>query len=271
MISRNIPLLAGSQVLAVSGMGGVVLLGGLIGAELAPAPDLATLPLSLAVVGTALATIPAAFLMQRIGRRRGFMAGTALACLAAYAVARADFVLFCAATLLIGVNGAFVQQYRFGATESVPPEQAGRAVSFVLIGGIAAGFLGPDIARRTGNLLPVAYSGSFVSLGVLYAVAIVLLAWLRDVTPVAESNETAGKAQPLQRIARRPTFVVAVLAGAVGFGVMSFIMTARRCTCISTPASACRRPPGSSRATSWRCSCRRCSAASCSNGWAWCG
>jgi MFS family permease len=163
MISRNIPLLAGSQVLAVSGSAGVVLVGGLIGVELAPLLDLATLPVSVAVVGTALATIPAALLMQRIGRRRGF---------------------------------------------------------------IAAGYLGPDIARRTGDWLPVAYAGSFLGLGALYAMAILLLVWLRDVTPEqgAAEAETSGEARPLRRIVLSPTFLVAVLAGAVAYGVMSFIV-----------------------------------------------
>ena len=47
--------------------------------------------------------------------------------------------LFCLATLIMGINSAFVNQYRFAAMESVPPSRAGRAVSLVLVGGIVAG------------------------------------------------------------------------------------------------------------------------------------
>ena len=56
----------------------LVTLGGIVGSELAPARVLATLPLSLMVVGTALATIPASMLMQRFGRRPGFVAAAGL-------------------------------------------------------------------------------------------------------------------------------------------------------------------------------------------------
>ena len=158
MQSKNPILLALSQALGNSGAPIVVFVGGIIGAELAPSLILATLPLSLMVVGVALATIPTAMLMRRIGRRKGYMIGAAIGLLAAlfaaYAISQDSFTLFCAATLLIGANGAFVQQYRFGAAESVPQERSGQAVSFVLLGGIAAGYLGPEIARRTEDLLP---------------------------------------------------------------------------------------------------------------------
>jgi MFS family permease len=218
-----------SQALGTSGIAMVVLLGGIIGFELAPSPAWATLPVSIAVVGVAASTIPAALLMRRFGRRRGFI-GAALwaglaAALAAYAVARGSFGLFCAATLAIGANGAFVQQYRFAAAESVQPAHAGRAVSFVLLGGILAGFLGPEVARRTRDWLPAGlYVGSFVSLALLYGLVAVLLAFLRDVAP--EEAVAAGAERPLRQIVRQPTYLVAALSAAAAYGVMSFIMTA---------------------------------------------
>ena len=229
MRSRNVPILSISQAVGMSGPPIVVLLGGIIGSDLAPSPPWATLPVSIMVVGVALFTIPAALLMKRIGRRLGFMIATVVASLAAllaaYAVARGSFFLFCVATLFIGANGAFVQQYRFAATESVETRYSGRAVSFVLLGGILAGYLGPELAKRTKDWLAAGmYTGSFVSLALLYAAVTALLYSLKDVAP--QEGEVSGGERPLREIVAQPIYLVAVLAGAVSYGVMSFIMTA---------------------------------------------
>lgn len=229
MKSRNLPILVFAQALCLSGPPAVVLLGGIIGQGMAPNPALATLPISLMILGVALTTIPAALLMRRIGRRKGFMlaAGVAAggALLAAFAIAQSNFGLFCLSAALIGSNGAFVQQYRFAAAESVDEQFAGRAVSLVLVGGIFAGYLGPEIARRTAGWLPMGdYTGSFVSIALLYAAAIVALSFLRDVAPPSEIDYSSGR--PLGEIVRQPNYLVAVLAAAASYGVMSFIMTA---------------------------------------------
>ena len=105
---RNVYVLSVAQALSAAGMMTVFLLGGILGSELAPMPQLATLPVSLTVVGLAASAIPAALLMERIGRRNAFVASAALAALAALAVAWAvvedSFALLCAATLVLGAN-----------------------------------------------------------------------------------------------------------------------------------------------------------------------
>lgn len=229
MRSKNAILLALTQALGNSGAPIVVFVGGIIGAEIAPTLSLATLPISLMVVGLALTTVPVALLMRRIGRRRGYMIGAVIgmiaALLAAYATSRSSFVLFCAATLLMGANGAFVQQYRFGAAESVPPERSGQAVSFVLLGGIVAGYLGPEIARRTEGLLPAgAFSGSFVLLAGVFVVVLALLYFLDEIIPRSEAISEVER--PLLQVISHPAYLAAVIAGMVAYGVMSFIMTA---------------------------------------------
>jgi predicted MFS family arabinose efflux permease len=227
--SRNVILLSISQALGTAGVAAVVLLGGIIGAQIAPSPALATLPASIMVIGVALATIPAALLTRRIGRRRGFIAAAALAGMAAllatYAVAASSFGLFCVATLLIGVNGAFVQQYRFAAAESVPASESSRAVSIVLVGGIVAGYLGPEVARRTRDMIPaVPYAGAFLSLALLYAAVMILLLFLKD--GVVQQAAEATDSRPFRAIMSQPVYLVAILSGVVAYGVMSFIMTA---------------------------------------------
>lgn len=207
----------------------VVLLGGLIGRELAPTPALATLPISVMIVGVALTSIPAALLMQRIGRRRGFItaAGIAVlaAVLAAYAVAIGSFTLFCLATLLLGANNAFVQQYRFAAAESVSPDRVGQAVSYVLLGGIVAGVIGPELGKRASNWLPYGtYTGSFAVLALLFTSVVLLMLFYQNSTQQKEA--VTGEARPLREIIAQPAFIVAALSAAIGYGVMSFIMTA---------------------------------------------
>jgi predicted MFS family arabinose efflux permease len=142
---------------------------------------------------------------------------------------RRDFWLFCAATTVVGFHGAFVQQSRFAAAESVPGESAGRAISIVLLGGIAAGWLGPAIGAGTRDLLELApYAGTFVVLGALYlAAALVLLVGFRPVPPQAAGEaDTGGPARPTGALLRDPGILLAVVAATTAYAVLSFIMTA---------------------------------------------
>lgn len=225
---RNVILLALCQALGMAGPATVVLLGGIIGTDLAPDPSLATLPASLGIVSMALVSIPGALLMRRVGRKAGFILGALVAAagalLAAYAVSQHSFVLFCIAVILVGQNNAFILQYRFAAAESVDAPFAGRAISLVLVGGILAGYLGPEVAQRTQSLLPELYTGSFVALAVMYAIAILLLALMERIRPPKAVDDPMGR--PLTQIVRQPAYLVAVLAGVVSYGLMNFVMTA---------------------------------------------
>jgi MFS family permease len=226
---RNVFILSTAQALAMSGIPIVVLLGGILGAEMAPSPILTTFPVAIMVVGLALSTLPAAFLMRRIGRKPGFIGAAVLAgfaaLLAGYAVQQSSFTLLCIATFFIGSNGAFVQQYRFAATESVEPERSGRAVSFVLLGGIAAGFLGPEIAVRASELFPATlYMGSFVMMAGLYALTALVLLFYSETGKVVLRIDAEGRT--LREVAAQPAYRLAVFAAAVSYGVMTFVMTA---------------------------------------------
>lgn len=222
-------LLATAQALSGSGTFLIVLIGGILGSQLAPTPALATLPLSAMVVGLAAFTFPAALLMQRFGRRGTFQVVAVCAAMAAglgaHAVAGGAFWLFCAATFLIGAHNAFVMQYRFAATEHVVPERAGQAVATVMVGALVAAWVGPEIAVRAADLVAGArYAGSFYAAAVLYLLAAALLTWLPASRP--EAGTAHGAPRALRDVLRQPEFLVAVLAGVVSYAVMSFIMTA---------------------------------------------
>jgi len=227
---RNLPVLVICQCIASGGTILVVTVGGIIGVDLAPAPWLATLPVSLMVVGTALAVLPASWLMSRVGRRRGFAAGAfggALgALLAAGALLLDNFVLFSVATLVMGAQLAFTQQYRFAAAESVPPAAAGRAISIVLVGALGGALLGPEIATRTATpLWGIAWLGGFLVVALLSACASALLLVFAEPTQ-QERAADMEPARPLRALLLTAPFAIAVLAGVVGQGTMTFVMTA---------------------------------------------
>lgn len=230
MAARNLPLYFLAQIVFVSGTVLVVTVGGIVGNELAPSPVLATLPLSFMVVGTAAATVPTAMLMQRVGRRLGFVLGGAgavgSALLAALALEVERFWLFTAACCLIGATLAFSAQLRFAAAESVAPKRAGAAVSAILLGAIGGALIGPELATRSPQWTPQhPYQGALLALAGLYAAACILLAFTKTPNGAGLGAQSV-KGRPLATIVRQPTFLVAVLAGVVGQGAMVFIMTA---------------------------------------------
>jgi len=227
---RNVYVLSLAQALSAAGMMTIFLLGGIIGSELAPLPQIATLPVSLTVVGLAATAIPAALIMERIGRRNAFIASALLAAIAAlavtWAVVQASFWLLCAATLVLGANLAFQQQQRFAAAESVPPGKVSQAVSMVMIGTLVAAATGPQIALALKDLVPGhEYAGSFIGVAALCTAAAITLVGYSP-PPAHEQAADASEARPLSEVVRQPLYLVAVGAAVVSYAVMSFIMTA---------------------------------------------
>lgn len=214
--------------LMMAGTSMMVLLAGIIGISFAPSEGLATLPVALVVVGLAASTLPTGRLLGRFGRRPVFLGygllaiGAAL--LAATSILVDSFSGFCAAAALMGWAGAAGHQYRFAALEAVPPSEASRATSVLLLGGILAAFIGPELAVRGRGLLAVEYAGSFLLLTVSYAAGLALIAFYRDRT--VEKNAASHGGRPLGVIMRSRVMLIAVAAAAVGYGVMSLLMTA---------------------------------------------
>ncbi len=230
MQRTNLTLYFLAQVIFVSGSVLIVTLGGIVGSEMAPHPSLATLPLSLMVIGTALATVPAALLMQRIGRRYGFAGGALLAVsgslLAVLGLEINSFALFTAAVGLIGATLAFSAQFRFAAAENVARERAGWAISIILLGSIGGAIVGPELATRSpGWIRDQPYQGALLAMTGLYVLAAGLLLLTRNPIPTSDAESRAA-GRSLFEIAVQPAFAVAVLAGVIGQGAMIFIMTA---------------------------------------------
>jgi MFS family permease len=226
---RNVLLLTLTQATSSTSVTLIAAVGSLAGYALASNKALATLPSTMAVIGTALSTIPASLLMKRVGRRVGFVVGALCAMagglISVAAMARGQFWLLVTAALFLGVSVAFAQQYRFAAAETSLPEFRSRAISFVLAGGLAAAFIGPMLARATVQLFETTYLGSYLCVPVLGLLTAAWLAGLRMPPPSDEAALVAGPARPIAEIVRQPIFIVAVLAQMMGQGVMNLLMT----------------------------------------------
>ncbi|RTL54303.1 MAG: MFS transporter [Rhodocyclaceae bacterium] len=218
-IAQGLLLINGVTMIAVSGLVGLVLAGD---------RQLATLPVTFAVIGTALTTLPAAFFMKHYGRRSGFMIGALLgigsALVCAYAVYSRQFWLLCAGTLLGGMYGAIGQQYRFAAADVADLSWRPRAISLTLAGGILGGVLGPEISKHTRGLLEPAFLASYLALAAIGVLALLIASRLH-VPPLSHKAQHAP-GRPLGQIMKQPAYLTALLAAACGYGVMNLLMTA---------------------------------------------
>lgn len=224
---RNVLLLALCQAAFISTAALMATIGTLAGYALAADKAFATLPATALTIGTALGTIPASLIMRRVGRRLGFMVGSGFTMagglVGAWAVIIQSFWLLIGGGLLMGIASAFAQLYRFAAAEAVTPDRRGRAISLVLAGGLLAGFVGPQLARSTADLLGARFVGAFLCIPLLGLVGLALMFGLR--LPEAAESRAGGAARPVVAIVRQPLFLVAVASELVGYGVMNLLMT----------------------------------------------
>lgn len=224
----NIWRLAIAQALAGANAVVVYATGAVVGSAMAPSPMLATLPISIFVVGMAACILPMGAIARRHGRRAAFLAGTGAGVLAGLlamlAVTGGGFWLFCLATFFGGAYAAVVLSFRFAATDGVAPQQRARALSLVMAGGVAAGVVGPQLVTWTMDLWPPhLFAATFLVQALVAAASALILLGVRLPRPGA--GEIAG-GRPLAVIVRQPRFVAAVICGAVSYLLMNFLMTA---------------------------------------------
>ncbi len=226
-VANNVWLFMMCQALTMSIASFVIFVGSIIGKTLAPDPGLATMPVAAFILGSALATLPVILSMRRFKRKRVFLFCAAIAgvgcLLAMYALQQQSFTSYLLAVVVLGIGLAAGQQYRFAAMESVATVDAPKAASWVLIGGIGAAFLGPELAVRGELLTTTAYQGSFALLMMVAIAAFLVLFFF--VEPESGSAQSNTKGRPLRKILAQPVILVAVISGCAGFAIMSLVMT----------------------------------------------
>ncbi len=228
-MNKNLFVLLISQVFSFTAAPVTVFLSGIIGSQLSPIKSLATLPISISIIGIAIGSIIASKLMSLIGRKNGFIiasVGNSISSiLAAYSIFIQNFFLFCFANLLIGIGMAFTHQYRFAAAESVDKSIAPKAISILLFGGIISAFLGPSLANYTKDLISEnLYVGSYLALAFLTFIPSIFFLFYESKSKIETSLEYVGRGY--LELLSQPKFLQALIASAFGYAIMTFLMTA---------------------------------------------
>lgn len=221
--------LAIAQALLTTGNILLVAVSALIGKQLASHPALITLPVALQFLGMIIATLPAAHLMQKMGRKFGFILGNCIGLcgtwVALQGLEASSLMHFASGTFLIGMAIGTAQQYRFAALDVCSVEQRPRAISMVMAGGILAAILGPNLAiwsRQWFDGNP--FVGAFYGLFFIYILALLLISSLPLAVPIKSTVKQTTRTY--RELFKQPLLVAAVASGAIGYAVMVLLMTA---------------------------------------------
>jgi MFS family permease len=219
--------LAAAQALTGANSAVIFATGSIVGATLAPDMSLATVPLSMYVVGLAAGTLPTGAISRRFGRRWAFIIGTGLGALTgligSFAILHASFGLFCLATFLGGLYGSVAQSYRFAAADGASAAYRPKAVSWVMAGGVFAGVLGPQLVQWTMDVWsPYLFAFSFLVQAAVALIAMGIVAGV-DMPKPAPADLHGGR--PLLTIVSQPRFIAAALCGVIAYPMMNLVMT----------------------------------------------
>ena len=225
---RNALVLAVTQALAGGNSTVLVATAGIVGTTLAPDKSLATLPISIFVLGMWMGTLPLGALARRLGRRNALQIGTVCGVLTGLicclAVLEGSFLLFNIGAVFSGLYASAHQSYRFAAADTASEAFRPKAISWVLFGGVVAGVVGAQLVIATQDLWPpYLFAATYIGQAALALISAGVLMFLNIPKPPARS--AAGDGRPLGEIAKQPRFVVAVACGVATYSMMNLVMT----------------------------------------------
>src|ERR1700719_3399193 len=216
LAARNAVILGVAQALAGGNNVVITATTGIIGSMLAPDPALATLPISVMVMGMWMGTLPVGMLSKAYGRRFALQVGSTFGALSGLiscaAVLRGSFPLLLMGTLCGGLYAAAHQSYRFAAADTASAHFRAKAVSWVLAGGIFAGVIGPQLVILTKDAWPAyLFAGTYLAQSACALLAAIVLAQLKIPRPPVSHSFSDGR--PLSEIVVQPKFIIAVVCG----------------------------------------------------------
>lgn len=225
---RNVMVLVTAQALLGAQLPISFTVAGLIGLTLAPTPLLATLPISLIVFGSMTTAPWISPMMQRRGRRFGFMlgagAGALGAALSMAALATGQFWLFLAGAYLTGIFMSTLGFYRFAATDTASDAFRPKAISYVMAGGLVSAFVARMVVTSTESATIVPFLGTYAAIFLLNAVGMWLFLLL-DIPkpPVPAADAPLGRTRG--ELLRTPAILVSIICGMVTYALMNLVMT----------------------------------------------
>ena len=225
---RNLIILILAQATVGNQMVMIFIVGGLAGQSLVSNPCFATLPISLIVLGSMLSANPLSLIMQKYGRRAGFLLGTLggasggiIGCIGLYL---SDFSIFLIGSFLSGIYMSAQGFYRFAATDTASKGFKPKAISYVMAGGLISAIIGPQLVKLTSSSLIIPFLGTYLSVILLNLIGAFLFLYLKIPLPRPEQNKNYGSRSYAQ-ILKTPELLVAIICAMVAYALMNLVMT----------------------------------------------
>ncbi|MGI1661665.1 MFS transporter [Palleronia sp. KMU-117] len=225
---RNVAVLVAAQAILGSQITMIFVIGGLAGQQLAPNPCLATLPISLIVVGSMTTAPWLSGLMQRHGRRAGFVLGSVGglvgSAIAAFGLWQGSFALLLAGSYLTGIYMSAQGFYRFAATDTATDAFKPKAISYVMAGGLLSALIGPQLVKVTVDAHVVPFLGTYLTAMAINVVGMGLF-FLLDIPKPPKPTAADPRGRTKTELLKDPVIAVAVICGMVSYALMNLVMT----------------------------------------------
>ncbi len=229
MFNKNFIVICLSSMIAAFPPMIVVLLGGIITSKIMLKDSLATLPMTLMIIGIALSAPIASKLMSIWGRKKGFIFSSFLSTFAlllcSLSIYNQDFIIFALGNFLIGSSQAFSNQYRFAASESVSNEYIPRSISIILLLGIISALLSTNFSEYFKDYFPnYLFLGSYIFLSITAVIPIFILLLYDE--NVNTKNKSKFQFKTIVSLIKNIKILQAIISAGFGYFIMAIIMTA---------------------------------------------
>ncbi len=227
---RNVAVLVLAQAILGAQLPMIFVIGGLAGIQLASNICFATLPISFIIFGSMTTAPWISPLMQRNGRRYGFMvgalAGAAGAAVGAYGLYVGSFFILLCGSYLTGIYMSAQGFYRFAATDTASEDFRPKAISYVMAGGLLSAIVGPQLNKMVQDAYVVPFLGTYLAIIVLNLVGMLLFLFLdlpKSTRSEPQVATVAGRSR--RELLRDPRILVSMICAMVSYSLMNLVMT----------------------------------------------
>ncbi|MDK3016458.1 MFS transporter [Pseudodonghicola flavimaris] len=231
---RNVAVLVAAQAFLGAQMPMIFTVGGLAGQSLASNACLATLPISLIVLGSMLAATPISAIMQKWGRRAGFLIGATGGALGggigALGLYLGSFPIFLLGSFFTGFYMSAQGFFRFAAADTASDAFRPKAISYVMAGGLLSAIIGPQLVKATNGMIEspdarvAAFLGAYLAVVAINLIGSFLFVFL-DIPRPRPPAADAPRGRTRWELITTPRIAVAVICAMVSYALMNLVMT----------------------------------------------
>lgn len=225
---RNVWVLVAAQAFLGAQMPMIFTIGGLAGQSLASNVCLATLPISLIVLGSMLSATPVSAIMQKFGRRAGFFlgafGGAVGGAVGAYGLYLGSFPIFLIGSFITGLYMSAQGFYRFAAADTASDAFRPKAISYVMAGGLVSAVIGPQLVKATSQAFVIPFLGTYVAVIAVNVIGAFLF-FLIDIPKPAAPSANTPRGRSRWELITTPRIAVAVICAMVSYALMNLVMT----------------------------------------------